>query len=33
MTRTPDTAPSAVEAAILDLLDSAGIDIDHDSDA
>ena len=33
MTRTPDTPPSAVEAAIHDLLDSAGIDVDHDSDA
>ena len=33
MTRTPDTAPSAVEAAIHDLLDSAGIDVDHDSGA
>ena len=33
MIRTPDTAPSAVEAAILDLLDNAGTDVDHDSDA
>ena len=32
MIRTPDTAPSAVETATLDLLDSAGINVDHDPD-